>query len=298
MNANVPAGLVLRQNYFSDPSAFAALSDLLQDTFGIDISLQNAFGGPDPTSMPFGYFDEAGRCVANFSAFTMPLMIDGRAVKAAGYQSGAVWSEFRGKGLYRDLMRRAFDWAAESGHEIGILLTDKPSLYAPYGFRSVPQHRFSGPMPDRGTERPNARPLSIRNGEDIALIAKLLDQRQPVSEIFAPIRQKEMFLLNCRFDADIRLTLVEELDCLAAWKVSDDGALQLLDLVCYEIPPVERIVGALNPDATRLDVFFPTDRLGWDGVAEPHNGYCDLMISGLPADALPEIFMLSPMAEF
>jgi GNAT superfamily N-acetyltransferase len=298
MNANVPAGLVLRQNYFSDPSAFAALSDLLQHTFGINISLQNAFGGPDPTSMPFGYFDEAGRCVANFSAFTMPLMIDGRAVKAAGYQSGAVREEFRGKGLYRDLMRRAFDWAAESGHEIGILLTDKPSLYEPYGFQSVPQHRFSGPMPKTATGRRAPRPLDVNNGEDIALLSQLLDNRQPVSEQFAPARQKEMFLLNCHFDADIRLTLVEELNCVAAWKIADGGALQLLDLVCANIPPAERIVSALDAEATRLEAFFPIDRLDWDGAAEPYKGYCDLMISGLPADALPEIFMLSPMAEF
>jgi predicted N-acetyltransferase YhbS len=298
MNAEGPAGLVLRQDYFSDPAAFAALSDLLQDTFGIDISRQNALGGPDPTSMPFGYFDDAGRCVANFSAFTMPLMINGRAVKAAGYQSGAVRPEFRGTGLYRDLMRRAFHWAAESDHEIGILLTDKPSLYEPYGFQSVPQHRFSGPMPETAIGRQAARPLDIDNGEDIALLSQLLDNRQPVSEQFAPVRQKEMFLLNCHFDTDIRLTLVEELDCVAAWKVADDGALQLLDLACADIPPVGRIVSALGTDATRLEVFFPIDRLDWDGSAEPYKGHCDLMIAGLQAGTLPEFFTLSPLAEF
>ena len=65
--------LILRQDYFSDPAAWSALVDLLQDTFSIDIGLQDQFGGPDPTSMPFGYFDETGRCVANFSAFSMPL---------------------------------------------------------------------------------------------------------------------------------------------------------------------------------------------------------------------------------
>lgn len=298
MSGNVPAELALRQDYFSDPSDFAALCDLLQDTFGIDISLQNRCGGPDPTSMPFGYFDDAGRCVANFSAFTMPLMINGREVKAAGYQSGAVRPEFRGKGLYRDLMQRAFGWAGETGHEIGVLLTDKPSLYAPYGFRSVPQHRFSGPVPGNGIEHLTSRRMDIRNAEDIALLSRLLDRRQPVSELFAPIRQKEMFLLNCHFDADIRLTYVEKHDCVAAWKIAGDGALQLLDLVCREIPTVERIVGALNPDATRLEVFFPIDRLDWDGIAVPHKGSCDLMIAGVPADALPEFFMLSPMAEF
>ena len=77
-------GLIFRQDYFADPAAFAALVDLLHDTFSIDIGLQKQLSGPDPSSMPFGYFDADGRCIANFSAFSMPLMIDGRVVKAAG----------------------------------------------------------------------------------------------------------------------------------------------------------------------------------------------------------------------
>lgn len=100
-------GLIFRQDYFADLAAFAALVDLLHDTFSIDIGLQSQLSGPDPSSMPFGYFDADGRCVANFSVFSMPLMFNGRVVKAAGYQSGAVRPEWRGRGLYRDLMRRS-----------------------------------------------------------------------------------------------------------------------------------------------------------------------------------------------
>lgn len=46
--------LTLRQDYFDDPAALQALADLLHDVFGIDITLQNRLGGPDPSSMPFG----------------------------------------------------------------------------------------------------------------------------------------------------------------------------------------------------------------------------------------------------
>ena len=77
-------GLTFRQDYFGDPAAWAALVSLLENTFGIDVSIQDRFGGPDPTSMPFGYFDENGVCAANFSVFSMPMMIDGRLVKAPG----------------------------------------------------------------------------------------------------------------------------------------------------------------------------------------------------------------------
>ena len=80
------ADLEFRADYVADPCAFAALADLLQDTFDIDIRVIDRFGGPDPTSMPSGYFDAAGRCVANFSAFSLPLVIDGKLRRAAGYQ--------------------------------------------------------------------------------------------------------------------------------------------------------------------------------------------------------------------
>lgn len=122
--------LTFRQDYFGDPAAFAGLVALLHETFGIDVSLQDRFGGPDPTSMPFAYFDESGICVANLSAFSMPMMVDGRLVKAAGFQSGAVRPQWRGQGLYRDLMRRAFSWCDAQGFELGLLLTDKPALSA------------------------------------------------------------------------------------------------------------------------------------------------------------------------
>ena len=55
-------GLELKTGYFSDVKAFAALVNLLQDTFGIDIGLLERFGGPDPSCVPFGYFDATGRC--------------------------------------------------------------------------------------------------------------------------------------------------------------------------------------------------------------------------------------------
>ena len=199
-------GLTFRQDYLGDPADWTALVALLQDTFDIDVAIQDRFGGPDPTSMPFGYFDENGTCAANFSAFSMPMMIDGRVVKAAGFQSGAVRPAWRGRGLYRDLMRKAFGWCDAQGFELGLLLTDKPALYEPYGFKILPQHQFSGPPPADAKSAGPARTLSIGNPGDLALVMRLLRERTSVSSIFSVTSQVEMFLLNSCFDAGIRLS--------------------------------------------------------------------------------------------
>ncbi|MBB2820610.1 UNVERIFIED_ORG: GNAT superfamily N-acetyltransferase [Rhizobium esperanzae] len=125
-------GLTFRQDYFGDPAGWAALVRLLQDIFGIDIDPLQQLGGPDASSMPFGWFDAEGELAANLSAFALPFVLNGRIVHAAGLQSGAVRPPWRGRGLYRDLTVTALDWCERQGFEAVILYTDKPSLYEPY----------------------------------------------------------------------------------------------------------------------------------------------------------------------
>lgn len=299
MTATGGEGLKLRIGYFDDRRSFRALADLLRDIFDIDIGLLDGFGGPDPTSMPFGYFDAAGRCVANFSAVSMPLIIGGRPVRAVGYQSGAVRPDYRGRGLYRDLMRRAFAWSHEQGFELGLLLTDQPALYHPYGFRSMPQHAFRGPTPAATRAAAGARALSAEDTDDIHLVRRLLAGREPVSTIFAIAGHTVEFLLNASFDPDVRLSHLPHYDAVVAWKVVDD-AFRLLDVVAAEVPPLAGIVGALDVKQTEMLVCFPPDRIDWpEGRPAPYAGACELMIAPMRSAALPAgPFMLSPMAEF
>lgn len=287
----------LRTGYFGDRASFLALADLLEDTFDIDIGLLDRFGGPDPTAMPFGYFDDSGRCVANFSAFSMPVVVDGRTIRAVGYQSGAVRPNYRGRGLYRDLMGRAFDWAQAAGFEAGLLLTDKPDLYRPYGFEIVPQSCFKGPMPAH-QRQPDARPISLDDAADLALLTTVLDGRSPPSERFSAWRQTRTFLLNACFDPGIRLSYLPGLEAVAAWTEAD-GVLRLLDVAAPEMPALTSVLAALGTEAEAVEVLFAPDRLNWDGQAEPFQGLCHLMVKPLRAHVRPGgPFMLSPMSDF
>lgn len=290
-------GLTFRQDYFGDPPAWTALVVLLEDTFGIDVSIQDRFGGPDPTSMPFGYFDENGVCAANFSIFSMPMMIDGRLVKAAGFQSGAVRPQWRGRGLYRELMNRAFGWCDQQGFELGILLTDKPAMYEPYGFKVLPQQRFLGAPPPAETRFVGTvRELSLDNAGDIALVRRVLRERTPVSSFFAVMAQAEMFLLNGFFDPDVRLTYLDQFEAVVAWK-EDETSFQLLDIAGKTIPPLSALFGALDQRPDRVEVCFPPDRLDWRGKPEPFPSDISLMVRG-SAVGLSGPVTLSPMAEF
>ncbi|NYT30574.1 GNAT family N-acetyltransferase [Rhizobium sp. WYCCWR 11128] len=292
------AGLTFRQDYFGDPAGWAALVCLLKDIFGIDIGPLQQLGGPDPTSMPFGWFDAEGELAANISAFALPFVLNGRIVHAAGLQSGAVRPPWRGRGLYRDVTVKALDWCDQQGFEAVILYTDKPSLYEPYGFHAIPLHRYDGAAPDPSTPAAPARPLLPTNADDLALLQSLLKGRSPVSASLAVTVNAAMFLINTQLDPDIRVSFLEDKQAVIAWKVDEAGRFSLLDVVAADTPPLAAILSGLKIAPVSVEVLFRPDKLGWEGVPLSLESGTRLMLRGL-GDATPDFpAMLSPMAEF
>lgn len=291
------SGLIFRSDYFGDISDWQALAGLLEDTFGIDVTAIDRFGGPDPTSTAFAWFDTEGTCIANISAFALPLVIEGIFVRAAGLQSGAVRPSHRGQGLYRDVMEAALEHCDAEGFEAVLLLTDKPTLYERHGFRTLAQHRFIGPAPMDG--RAGAvRRLDIENDADITLLRRLLEGRRPVSDRFAPLRQKEMFLFNASLMPDLRLDLMEEDNAVIAWHTGDDGSFELLDVVGARIPGLADIVASLRVATSPVVVHFASDHLAWAGEAVADAGDLVLMLRSANGHPPQQPFALPPMAEF
>ena len=292
------AGLTFRQDYFGDAAGWAALVRLLQDIFGIDIGPLQQLGGPDPTSMPFGWFDAEGELVANISAFALPFIINGRIVHAAGLQSGAVRPQWRGRGLYRDLTMKALDWCDRQDFEAVILYTDKPSLYEPYGFRSIPLHRYEGAAPAPSTSAAAALSLSPADADDLALLQLLLKARSPVSTTLSVATNAAMFLINTQLDPDVRISLLEDCQAVIAWKMDETGRFSLLDVVAAEIPSLAAILGGLDIASATIEVLFRPDKLGWTGAPQPFESGTRLMLRGLGDDAPHFPAMLSSMADF
>lgn len=290
-------GLTFRTDYFGDGAAWQAVADLLEDTFGIDVTALDRFGGPDPTCTAFAWFDDAGACIANISAFALPLLIDGVVVHAGGLQSGAVRPSHRGRGLYRDVMQAALDHCDAKGFEAVLLLTETPDLYARHGFRTVPQHSFSGAPPKDGRAS-TVRRLHIGNGDDVTLLCRLLDGRKPVSNRFAPLRQREMFLFNTLLTPDVRLDFLVEEEIVVAWRSGEDGRFELLDIVGASIPSLADILASLRISTAQVIVSFAPDRLAWDGSTLQDRGDMALMLRGAENLLPAKPFALPPLAEF
>ncbi|OWW05074.1 acetyltransferase [Rhizobium sp. R72] len=292
------SGLTFRRDYFDDLKAWQALVDLLKDTFDIDIGPLQQMGRPDPSSMPFGWFAADGRLAANLSAFAMPLVINGRTVNAAAFQSGAVRPPWRGLGLYRDLTQKALAWCEEKGFEAIVLYTDKPALYEPYGFRSLSLHAYSGNAPVASKAQLPARHLDPLTKTDLELLRAALKTREPVSDVLAVRESAAMFLINTQLDPGVRISWLRREQAAVAWKMEAPGHFRLLDVVGADIPSLATIIAALDIDAGVVDVLFCPDKLGWSGQAQPLESYTHLMIRAPRAIAFDRPAMLSPMADF
>ncbi len=292
------SGLTFRQDYFADDKAWSALVSLLHDTFGIDLDPLKRLGGADPTSMPFGWFDEGGLLAANLSAFAMPITLNGRIINAAGLQSGAVRPPWRGRGLYRNVTAKALDWCDQQGFEAVLLYTDKPDLYTPYGFRSLPMHFYAGAAPEPLAGGQPARMLDPWTPDDLALLQRALKSRTAVSDALGVCESAAMFLINTQFDPDVRLSWLEDRQAVIAWKVGDNSTFVLSDIIAATIPPLDAIFGSLGIAPSAIEVLFSPDKLGWQGEARALDGSTQFMIrTDAPVD-LEQPAMLSPMADF
>lgn len=294
MNPVDREGLTFRQDYFDDPAAWAAIKTLLLDIFDVDISPIDRLGGPDPTSFPSAHFDGDGQCVANLSAFAMPVFSNGRVVKACGWQSGAVRPEYRGLGLYHDLIGVTLNRVEERGFEATLLYTDKPGLYQAHGFRIVPQYSFRGAAPPHALGQASARALDIEHDAD--LLRQLLARRTPVSLRLAVLDQATMFLLNCHLLSDLRLWLVDE-EVVVAWRMTEN-VFELLDIVGPDMPSLSYILAALGISPNSVVTFVPPDRLDWQGDVVADTGATVLMMRADDSLFPTEPGCLSPLANF
>ncbi|TCU38601.1 GNAT family N-acetyltransferase [Rhizobium azibense] len=292
------AGLTFRKDYFDDRAAWTALVSLLDDTFGIDIGPLRHLGGPDPTSMPFGWFASNDTLAANLTAFAMPIVVNGRQIEAAAFQSGAVRPPWRRRGLYRDLTRKALEWCEGRQFEAIVLYTDKPSLYESYGFSILPMHRYCGGAPKPRSATNSARQLDPWNKTDLALLQEALKTRAPVSDVLAVSGNAAMFLVNTQLDTEVRLSWLDEEKAIIAWKAGAAGRFSLLDVVAAEIPPLAVILGRLGALPEHVDVFFSPDKLDWGGEAVAFDNGTAFMLRTTTDLAPASPAMLSPMADF
>jgi predicted N-acetyltransferase YhbS len=281
--------LDFRSDYALSCEGLSELTRLIYDVFGVDVSPLNRMGH-DPRVVAFGWW-LGSELIANVSLYERKLWLMGEQVAAFGVQSVAVRPEWRGKGLFRDLMGRALSFA-DARVDLVILATGTPSLYTPFGFRQVKEATFSADLAGQQT-RPGYRLLSLAEDSDIAFLRDIFSRRAPTSFVASACDHPALFMLKAFEAPEIELLHLPNLDAVVAVKGRNGPSMTLLDIVAPSIPSLEEIVSALGYAGERINVHLTPDRFSWAPEEQTpiDNGY---MVRGFFA---PEAraFMLSDM---
>lgn len=251
--------LDFRSDYAHSREGLSELSRLIYDVFEVDVSPLDRLGH-DPSIVAFGWW-HGKELVANVSLYERQLWLMGEQVPAFGVQSVAVRPERRGKGLFRDLMRRALNYA-DARVNLVILATGTPSLYTPFGFRQITETTFSAGLARRQT-RPGYRLLSLDEDRDVAFLRDLFSRRSPTSLVASACDHPALFMLKVVGTPEIELLHLPDLDAVVAVKGRNRRSMTLLDIIGPSIPSLEDIVSALGYTGERIDVHLTPDRLSW-----------------------------------
>lgn len=280
--------LRFRSDYAHSRDGLRELGSLIRDVFEVDISSLDRLGH-DPSIVAFGWW-EGDHLVANVSLYERRLWLSDQHVIAFGVQSVATRPEWRGKGLFSDLMERALRYADQRS-EMVILATGTPDLYRRFGFRQIEEVRFSSKLPPR-VSATAYRELSLDSDDDLALLKHAFVNRAPTSLLASACDHPALFMLKAKLTPEIRLLHISELNAVIAIR-QDASSLAILDIVAPTIPSVDQIISAVGFGGRRVEVHLTPDRLSWQPEKQQSvdNGY---MVRG-PFAPEGQPFMLSDM---
>ncbi len=247
----------------------------------------------DDPWMPIALFEPGGRCVGNVDVAILSMIIDAVPFSITAIRSVAVAEAWRGRGLFRQLMRDALVWC-DSHAPMTILYTEEPKLYERFGFSSVSQHAFEGPRPQCCAPLPPARILDLDAPDDRALLIGVFERRAWLSQHVALKIDTSTFVRNVR-SLDLTIAYADTLAAILIFEQNGD-TLCLYDVLAEKIPRLDTVLATLSTDAIGIRVMFPTDQLGWSGSSETED--TGLMLRGERPRAWDQPFMIAPTAEF
>jgi GNAT superfamily N-acetyltransferase len=237
-----------------------------------------ALGAPwESVSTPFLFF-EGDRAAAHVGVIELSLVVLGKIVKVGSLHGVATHPDFRRRGAYRRLMAEVLQYCADR-YETQILTTEHPEYFTPFGFRVVPEYVFTvqGDTSD-GTE--GFRVLNTQVADDIALLHRLLDTREPVSQKVGVLNGKAVFCFN---EGSRPLHYAADLDAIVCLEL-EGTKLTLFDIVGPTIPPLAAIRARIPRRVEQVAVCFSPDRLGVEAEANAyvldHDGPSYFMVRG------------------
>ena len=281
-----------QRSFYEDTTIRQRLFNLLEIVFpeiGISRVAETAriLGASwESVSTPFIYLHE-DVAIAHVGVLEIPMQIMGKTVIASGIHGVCTHPQFRRRGYYRQIITEVLDYCSNR-YDTLVLTTAQPEYYQPFGFRVVNEHIFK-PKCDFESSTNGFRLLNTSDPDDVKLLHRLLETREPVSNIVGVLREKALFFFH---EGTRPLYYAEDLDLIVCMEI-EDTQLKLFDLVGTRIYPLKAILEKIPKPIEEVVIYFSPDRLDANVQAFSHifEGDSLLMVRG-SFSAEDEQFML------
>jgi predicted N-acetyltransferase YhbS len=271
----------MKHSFSDNPALSERLFDLLDTVFpGVRQVARNAraLGASwESVSTPFIHF-ERGRAVAHVGVIELSLVLLGQTVTVGSIHGVATHPNARRRGHFRRLMEEALQYCADR-YETLILTTEHPEYFAPFGFRVVQEHLFTVKCDSAGGND-GFRLLDMRQAGELALLHRLLEERQAISQVVGVVNEKAVFCFN---EGSRPLHYAADLDVIVCLEL-EERRLKLFDIVGPKIPPLAHVIERIPQPLDEVATCFSADQLAEKAEATPyvldHDGPSYLMVRG------------------
>lgn len=250
-------------NYTFENERRERLYDLFERVFHIPThTLQDFYkkGFWDETYSPVTLFEE-DEAIANVSMFSMPMMVGGERIKAAGIQSVMTHPNYRNKGFMKKLFGEVLQKIDEE-YNYSFLFTETPELYTPFGFKVVKEYIATMQYEKSEQRLSSIRKLDFFDEKNVQLIKDIFENKERLSRVFAPLHYQSSFYLNMYDEKwNKKLYFSEELNAILVYEI-EEGVLKLYGVISELMPILDELCAVIPEAFHTIEFYFSPDQLG------------------------------------
>jgi len=203
---------------------------------------------------PYSLLD-GDKIVANVSVNEIDLVIDGQVKKAIQIGTVMTHSDYRNKGLSRELMNRIItDY--ENKHDLMYLFANHNVLdfYPKFGFKPVTEYQYSINYNFNSYKNATIHKLDCQNLDDLHFIYQFAAERLPVSMKLGTKNTEELLMFYCLNVFTNDLYYIKDENVIVIYQIKED-ILHIFDIISKEEFEIVNVLQSIANEQTQKIVF-------------------------------------------
>jgi GNAT superfamily N-acetyltransferase len=187
----------LIKDYKQDERYRMSFFELAQQIFGLNFNewFEKGFWGDQ--YIPFSFVD-GNKVVANVSVNTIDFIIQGKKYKALQIGTVMTHPEYRNRGLSSRLMNKVLEEYKDQYDFMYLFANDEVlEFYPKFGFHEVDEYQFSLEYMVDQAPVSGIRKLDVDKKEDLEFLYQFVNDRIPVSKVFATGNSQSITMYHC-----------------------------------------------------------------------------------------------------